>query len=70
MDFWNDEYQNELNSINQWVSNNLTHRQNIPHDINNIDDEMFIDAVIIYTWDYFVDQFNNSRNLFNAYTQF
>ncbi|WP_323072252.1 hypothetical protein [Klebsiella variicola] len=70
MDFWNDEYQNELNSINQWISDNLTHRQNIPHDINNIDDEMFIDAVIIYTWDYFVDQFNNSRNLFNAYTQF
>ncbi|EPY7160918.1 TPA: hypothetical protein ACT9Y1_004279 [Klebsiella pneumoniae] len=70
MEFWNDEYQNELNSINQWIGDNLTHRQNIPHDINNIDDEMFIDAVIIYTWDYFVDQFNNSRNLFNAYTQF
>jgi hypothetical protein len=66
MVFWNDEYQNELNSINQWISKNLTHIDKT-YLINNIDDEMFNDAVIIYTWDYFVDQFNNSRNLFNIH---
>ncbi|MFT3653096.1 hypothetical protein ACMWB4_25035 [Klebsiella pneumoniae] len=70
MTFWNDSYQSELKSIDLWIDKNIRYNDVIPGDLSKLSDNVFIEAVLFLSWDYFRNLFVSHRDSLNKYTQF
>jgi hypothetical protein len=70
MEYWNDDYQVEVDSISRYLKNNFEPINIIQNGLDTIPDNKLVDAVIQLAWQYFERTFINRRDLLNKYTQF
>lgn len=70
MEYWNDDYQIEVDSISRYLKNNFEPINIIHNGLDAIPDNKLVDVVIQLAWQYFERTFINRRDLLNKYTQF
>lgn len=70
MEFWNDKYQREVDSISRYLEHNVESIITTRNGLDTIPDDKLVDAVTLLAWEYFEKIFINQRDLLNKYTKF
>ncbi|MEG0209781.1 hypothetical protein [Hafnia sp.] len=70
MEYWNDDYQVEVDSISRYLKNNFEPINAIQNGLDTTPDNKLVDTVILLAWQYFERTFINRRDLLNKYTKF